>query len=839
MYQKFLVLNNLENSNSGDDGISTSKKQGPVVNIPKPLSWDSNNVKEKNSSSEFDQIQVNEENSHIDIVVSFLLSFENSKSMMKNLQQLQVRRDCINFINSNSKIILTKVNNESIFIRLIKMGYSDQSYQLMKMLCFLFKFNSSIKIILLKILSDLMFGSYNSLFLNYNEVHYIIDNLLNFNNEILKKIDSHVIQIVRSQKLELPLKEINSSSIPYGIQYEFFRFLIYCSLISKNALLASALYIDIIKHYESSSPNFVNYILLNKEILNLIIQSLLIKSPLQDDKQIITIIKLHEFQNEMLDNVSASINNKKKEGKDASFNLNDFKFKLSPSQLSTVIENTLILDDDVYLNLKTEIFRKILDIYFHNFTIKSNDDQDAVLHNNQLDLYLRYTYKLIEHNIAYNNEPVVYLIWSRIKKLHTVKYNSQMNSVNNNADNEYYYYSILAKMIRFFSKNQRYRYLVSELIADLPIRSCLVNPDLMDALLFHSSRTSDFKLSEVLIAELNKDSNSELESLNYSYVTHLTRGQLSALLALHLKFQDSEGVEKIVKLIYERYPKGLSHVELNLICRSMLYNTGLGNRKIEFEKVWKMFQTVSPYVSKSLFITILDYMIEHNVVDFYKINLMFCKMTQSIDYRDEVWNWFTTSYFKFLLKNHPLEYSKEVYMNSISDKSIFFKNEMNLRDISNPFAQRYDKVQLFIPTNLKKFIIKMIADQAILQKNTTQHESSIIYWCISELERLGFSFKEILIDWSLTKKAQLRKKLGFDILNDEKLVNKFGLNKLKTQNNKNKMNKNLIIKGSTQNEQSVSAAFDKTTQYYLARYVSMKTENKSKKQKTDNSAKDS
>lgn len=630
-----------------------------------------------------------------------------------------------------ARIILSKYNGMGIIAHLESSGYSKELKILIQLLARIFPKSKSIQLLALRALMELTFAKQSSLNLYMPLIQFFLRCIID-QNPLL------AIHLEKSLDKLTALTNLHDSPL-YSTQYAFLKNIIVMALLSKSPLLASSFYISLVNSPQFQNTNFITYLLLNNELLSSIVDSLLVLDPMNEAKNLVAIVKLLEFQNEKTELISQNWDVTEK------LDINKFKFKLNNTQRNNLLSNSLMLDDEKLLSLKILIFEKIL---------RSNDttSKDKL---DQLALYLRFAYELIESNIKLNNDAIVFFIWSKIDKYHTVLYNSQINSPNNNQENNYYYYSILAKLIRFFSKNQRYKNLVDTLIQNIPIRSCSVNPDLMDALLTHAARNEDVGLSDVLIRQLGADIE---EGFNYKYINNLTRGLLSALLGLHLRFNDSEGVDKIVKLIQERFSKGLDHVEMNLICKQILKKAE--DPASEFERVWNMYKVLDPRLGKSLAPLIIDTMIERRNINFERIEYIYHKLIMNLDESDEVWEWISGLYIKYLTRNFPLSHAKRVYQNSSRKISRYNR-------LSNPFAKTFDKALIYLPLKLKKIILKTILDSSIFHKK----DNEITYWCLDEFEKLGYGYKEIMVDLSLSQKElNLRNKIKFKDLKFEPIL---------------------------------------------------------------------
>lgn len=509
-----------------------------------------------------------------------------------------------------------------------------------------------------------------------------------------------------------------------------------------DPLLAAKLYLRLLAHVahniDELPSKFVTKVLLDQTIISQIIESLLVRNPDLDQTNSSKIIDLVSKKNSTIKGIVKS------RADDDHLELRDFQYQLTPIQLTNLLDQTVSLHGDAS---SLHVQRKVVDFVTDNLKTEISDLQTFQAH-----LILRCCYRLIELHIALNNSSIVYSIWHRICHLHDLSYNSNVTTINNNAKNDFFYYSVLAKMIRFFSKSSEYRKVVQELIENLPIKACSLNPALMEALNFHCYRVGDMKLSRILIGELEENGGNQL-----------TRGQLSSLLSIYLKFDDLEAVEKLVGLIQQSSDpnemNGVDHVEFNLLITKILY------QKDGFDKVWQMASTVSPLIGKSSFITLTNFMIQNSKkfnhrIDFSKTDIMFDRLRKSLHKKDKIFSLWTNLYVKYMCKRS--QSPRDLW-------PLIGKIESAEGTLLNPFTTRLAHVSLVVgPTN-EKIVVKNILDHCLtyLQKNPKDAEQSreVVTWCISRLARMGLNKNDLMIELNRSRCNKLRS-VGFKDLTD-------------------------------------------------------------------------
>ncbi|OWB61515.1 hypothetical protein B5S29_g2409 [[Candida] boidinii] len=434
----------------------------------------------------------------------------------------------------------------------------------------------------------------------------------------------------------------------------------------------------------------------------------------------------------------------------------------------------------------------------NNIVDKENKIQ-YLIYKKSVDYYLNFVYKLIEIKIKINDEASIYSIWKKIMPFHDKYYNSNISSYNNNPMNNYYYYTILGKVISCFSKNKRYRSLIDKLIEDLPIDSCKISPELMTNLIYHSSRTKNFELSDILISQYDDET--------LGLPTRFSPGQIGAIFALSLSKNEFDKAKETLKFAKDNLIH-FSSIEFNELIKATIKRSNGMNIS------WSMISNAPIKTAKNAYITYLNEMIDLNKMDFNKIQIMFNNAIKNFDKNEKnFWNYWTSSYIKYLTKNFPLNYSIEVYENSTSKinnncnnkiinynsilKDPLFEIKKFYSHNSNPFLLRYNKVNLYLPHDVKIIVLRTIIHKTIIKLKTfktpninnnnhikdIQELTNIGFWGLNNLKKLGLSKNDILSDLTRSLYKTLRDK-NFNISEEDMNSNKLNLN--------DKFSKNLI-----------------------------------------------
>ena len=439
-----------------------------------------------------------------------------------------------------------------------------------------------------------------------------------------------------------------------------------------------------------------------------------------------------------------------------------------------------------------------------------------------LSKYLQFSYLVIQDRCK-NNDPVtVYTIWTIIKPFHNKLYNATIDSENNNLSNNFYFYQTLAKMITLFSKNRRYRKLISEIIFDLPLDSVKICPELMSSILYHCGRTKNESLGAIVGSRYddgNNTGNSGEESVNLKNLfgqggdlsilgtgEKFTPGQVHAFLSYNLRLGNKKRALEIVE--YLKYKLiGFTAIDFNELVRSILYTNKTEIKDSHAEKsaevAWSMIASnhaaSKGSLNKYALITYLDYMINtmNRKENKGKLNMVRVQEIFGIAYLEQppsdvkYWNHFYMCYFKYLIRRFPLKIAKIVYENNKGPflngkKYMLFQKLGDYSFSNNPFTTRYADVRFRMDNNLKAMVLRDMYQRSDgYMKRAKQLESAdieeakaqymeISQWVYSELMAMSDSkskpnktivHNSIILDLAKTIDRKSRE-LGFDLSRD-------------------------------------------------------------------------
>lgn len=376
--------------------------------------------------------------------------------------------------------------------------------------------------------------------------------------------------------------------------------------------------------------------------------------------------------------------------------------------------------------------------------------------------YLAFCYRYIEGRIFFNDGGSVYSTWCSIKPFHNIVYNTDIKTPNNNELNCYYYYGVLASMISFFSKNIRYRPMVSELIKQLPISSVNVAPGLMTSMVNYSIRVKNTRLMKFIL--------SQYSDATLGLRTKYTASQMSSMLKLALASKEFARARKIMTFMKKNLMT-CQPIEFN----ELIIATLQSSIKDKEQNAWEMIQQREAEVAKYGYISFLNYMINSNSgLDFDKTEYIFRRAVRSIDPNENhFWDYWHLSYMKYIDRKYDTWQCIQVYQNCIYTDNSPFKTLSDFEYRQNPFCTRLDKVRMSLSVSVRPLIIRDIFKVAFGKLSSQKSNDSefresrkewkkVRRWCIEELKNLGISQESIWIDLQKSISKQTRN-IGFNL----------------------------------------------------------------------------
>ncbi|AOA65176.1 Hypothetical protein PP7435_CHR4-0086 [Komagataella phaffii CBS 7435] len=533
--------------------------------------------------------------------------------------------------------------------------------------------------------------------------------------------------------------------------FKAFEILITSCIVFNKPRIAFDIYIAALravkKLFHNNSP-LVDQLLVKDIWLHMLVNSLLVNNPKFDVDNLSKVVKLASLHNSIVEEVSLRINGlpwMKELDNPLVVSLKRFYF--SDTQLNRILEKlTHMCDTPKTVRVKSEVF---------SFLVKSMAQHHRISTMQESFLF-KYSLRYISSNLKNNNLSSVFLGWSTIKTYYTKSLHEiQQNTSSTTFSGEFF--EVLAKSIRSFSKSKKYKYLVEELIEDLPVSACLRNPNLLESLMFHSTRHNNHQLAQVLLNELEQ----------FQSLEGFTRGQLSSILSLYLLLNDNEGVQKVVSILFSHFG-GLNHSEFNQITWTLLRTNN------DLDNIWSMATSVCPLVAKSTFLTIINRMIDSHSINFDRIDQIYNLMQPILPRDDEFWVHYTTSYIKYVLKKFPLKCTHLLLSRNLTQLN---GNTLHYyKPWQNPYMLPIHEVRLYIPSSIDGFVVESVlhnimskfkSDQNTKQIDNIEYLKGIQRWCQDYLRVIGRTTNEIRIDIakSIHRKNRRESLLNINLLN--------------------------------------------------------------------------
>lgn len=675
--------------------------------------------------------------------------FESSSSYTNNSYEIPDRLN----INTVNNLINTNIG-DNLILKSIENFY-------LKMGPTIFLHNLTIALFKSENIIQSNHVIYN-LFINKIKDIYLKSNIPNFNNEGNENICKE-FNIIEDHKTI----SIN----------ELFNFIFDLSLHLNKPIISYQILIDRIENHDGSE---LNEKLFNSENISKLIDCLTVTNLQKTNiENIKCIFKITRIYNDFVINLNRS---------DLIFEFSDYQIKsIIDKAYSCLFNSTFTQTNNLSesrssfippfptIELVIREFGEIISqkvsnsiSYYKPENINNDFEEEEdfnlskILNRQLLSKYLQFCYNIIQDRCS-NNDPVtVYKIWSIIKPFHNKLYNSTISSETNNMSNNFYYYQTISKMITLFSKNRRYRKLITQLLFDVPLDAIKICPELMSSILNHCARTKNSSLGSIVSARYDGNGNDNNDS-NKAFGNggdlsilgtgdKFTPGQIHSLLAYNLRLGNKERSFGIIKYIESKL-MGFTAVDFNEIIRSILYSKCLNaeNQKLaNYDLAWEMIlnndQSNAKNINKFAIITYLDYMINNiknqqdKTLDFDKVNKIYEMSIANVPLNDrKYWNHFYMSYFKYLNRKYPLKVCKLIYENSLQysgRKMRTFKNSRKLQSpcyfqkladfdfSSNPFTTRYNHVRILLDYNLRILILKDIYQKSDSYLKIAQNVSS-------------------------------------------------------------------------------------------------------------------
>ncbi|QLG70202.1 hypothetical protein HG535_0A01400 [Zygotorulaspora mrakii] len=359
-------------------------------------------------------------------------------------------------------------------------------------------------------------------------------------------------------------------------------------------------------------------------------------------------------------------------------------------------------------------------------------------------------YHLIETDYKINNAAGVLLTWANIK--------NEYNSITKHDPR------ILHIIMKIFTHNKAYRKNFKELFDHLTPEYYCNNPLILPSIIDFATKTNDLIMAKKVMNNANK-----YVFQKNSQVVLFSKRCLSSLLRMHLKFKDSQGVDRVLKQILEIFGK---HSEENLfaIISHLLSIKTLEN----FNKAIKLVNSIPQERALLSYGAIINKMVEWQIASNGKFDqksmplmneLLSKAHTLDPYHKNSLWTIVASLFIKKIVhrknlqkKVNPKEPSKMIFNTTCLDLARLIYKRSNSTTLSasktdhNPFTNSSpQRILLKLTNNNKVVILRNIASSAIKGKR-----KDIFLWCCSELYENGIPITELVLGWNMMLKHRFR-----------------------------------------------------------------------------------
>ena len=406
-----------------------------------------------------------------------------------------------------------------------------------------------------------------------------------------------------------------------------------------------------------------------------------------------------------------------------------------------------------------QVLNELMSIDFRLPGGKLRDDQIMVAYNS------------IDRDFDTNNVVGVFMTWSRIKNHYTSM--------------ERHDARIIYKVFKLCKANKRYRSVCKELLRRLTPRYYCNNPLLLPLIIDYVTLIHSTPLARELIRDMKLYTTPENQSVLWN-----SQRYLSSLLRMQLRFRDFENSDRILKRINEIFGK-LSASNYRAIC-SHLLSTG---KFEDIRKALKLVDSLSKDEALQLYSLVLHKLVEWKLegwdifgtTAFTMINELLTKAHRLDPLHEcQLWDVTASLYIKYLvdyksrrnansnnmkgktgtLKDSDREMSKHEDSKCLDLAKLIYIRSNQLQPATNsddnqsyteidydPFnSSSPHTIKLKITSRNRIIILRNIALSAIHFKR-----KDIFYWCCSALHAQGLPIEELIVDWNMTLRHQIRK----------------------------------------------------------------------------------
>ena len=429
--------------------------------------------------------------------------------------------------------------------------------------------------------------------------------------------------------------------------------------------------------------------------------------------------------------------------------------KLTRFQLETLSDKALGLSNEAPQLCKA-ILSKLMNVnYFSSKELKLRDDQVLL------------AYKSIDENYKRGNVASVYLIWNKIKE-HYVSVSAHDSR-------------IIYKVFKICTHNRAYRSICNEMFWKLTPEYYCNNPLMLPAIIDFITKQDSLTTAKELMQNINKYTLPE----NH-HIVWLNKRCLSSLLRMHLKFNDSNGVDKVLKQITTNF-RTLSQENYQAIIIHLFKTQKLDH----IAKAIKLLDIIPPKQAMLAYASIINELVDWKLASKVKFTENLMDLINELlmkahdfdpDHNCSLWNVVTALYIKKLChykkqnnkfvasQEENIDLAKLLYINaSKRGKTCWTKSNSNPFIVSSP-----SDIKLKINNQNRFVILRNIALSALQIERI-----DIFLWACAELYQNGMTIDELKLDWNFILKHQLRNsefKTSIEIIQD---IKKHGVSAIK------------------------------------------------------------
>ncbi|EJS43192.1 cbp1p [Saccharomyces arboricola H-6] len=353
-------------------------------------------------------------------------------------------------------------------------------------------------------------------------------------------------------------------------------------------------------------------------------------------------------------------------------------------------------------------------------------------------------YRSIDESYRKGNVASVYSTWNKIKE-HYVSISAHDSR-------------IIYKVFKICTHNRAYRSVCNKMVWQLTPEYYCNNPLILPAIIDFITKKNSLTMAKELMQNINRYTLPE----NH-HIVWLNKKCLSSLLRMHLKFNDSNGVDRVLKQITTNF-RTLSQENYQAILIHLFKTQNLDH----IAKAIKLLDTIPPKQAILAYGSIINELIDWKLASKVKftdnlmalINELLMKAHDfDPEHRNSLWNVVSSLYIKKLCHykkqngkfvgnaGENIDLAKLLYLNaSKKDKIHWTKSNSNPFIISTPCD-----VKLKVNNQNRFVILRNIALSAL-----QMDKLDIFLWACAELYQNGMTVDELKLDWNIILKHQIR-----------------------------------------------------------------------------------